>query len=108
MANASAWHHLYKTKEWYRLRWNQLQVEPLCRRCASQGRVVAANIADHVKPHRGDVTLFFDATNLQSLCKLCHDSAKQREEKSGVVVGCDVNGLPIDPNHHWNRGKSRK
>jgi hypothetical protein len=24
------------------------------------------------------------------------------------VVGCDVNGLPIDPNHHWNRSKSRK
>lgn len=51
------------------------------------------------------MTLFFDGTNLQSLCKLCHDSAKQREEKSGVVVGCDVNGLPIDPNHHWNRQK---
>jgi hypothetical protein len=24
------------------------------------------------------------------------------------VVGCDVNGLPIDPNHHWNRQKSSK
>jgi 5-methylcytosine-specific restriction endonuclease McrA len=105
MATGSPWHHLYKTKDWYRLRWVQLQKEPLCRRCSSQGRTVAAGVVDHIKAHRGDVTLFFDAANLQSLCKRCHDSAKQREEKSGVVVGCDVNGLPIDPNHHWNRQK---
>ena len=102
MANNSPWHHLYKTKDWYRLRHHQLQAYPLCRRCESQGRVVSAIIADHVKPHRGDVALFFGG-ELQSLCKTCHDSAKQREEKSGVIVGCDVNGLPIDPNHHWNR-----
>lgn len=103
MANNSPWHHLYNTKRWYQLRWHQLQAEPLCRRCAAQGRTVEARIADHVVAHRGDETLFFDAANLQSLCKQCHDSAKQREEKTGVVVGCDVNGLPIDPNHHWNR-----
>jgi hypothetical protein len=25
-------------------------------------------------------------------------------EKSGSVIGCNLDGLPIDPNHHWKRG----
>nr|MDX8322409.1 HNH endonuclease [Agrobacterium sp. rho-8.1] len=39
-------------------------------------------ICDHVKPHKGDEVVFFDETNLQTLCKLCHDTLKQREERS--------------------------
>jgi 5-methylcytosine-specific restriction endonuclease McrA len=39
-------------------------------------------IADHVKPHRGDRSLFFDENNLQCLCKACHDKAKQAEERA--------------------------
>jgi hypothetical protein len=58
---------------------------------------------DHKIPHRGDETLFFDADNLQSLCKLHHDSSKQREEKRGAVIGCNATGAPLDLNSHWNR-----
>ena len=47
------------------------------------------------------MTKFWDSANWQSLCKTCHDSIKQRMEKSGVVEGCDVNGIPLDPNHPW-------
>ncbi|MDO6587341.1 HNH endonuclease [Salipiger sp. 1_MG-2023] len=36
---------------------------------------------DHITPHKGDETLFFDPGNLQALCKLCHASRKQREER---------------------------
>ncbi|WP_245482984.1 HNH endonuclease [Agrobacterium sp. CNPSo 2736] len=39
-------------------------------------------ICDHVTPHKGDRDLFFDASNLQTLCKPCHDTVKQREERS--------------------------
>lgn len=60
-------------------------------------------MVDHIKPHRGNELLFFDPTNLQSLCKPCHDGAKQQLEKSGVLRGCDRTGLPLDENHHWNR-----
>lgn len=102
MASNSPWHHLYNTKRWYRLRWKQLQAEPLCRLCTALGKVVAAAIVDHVKPHKGDEKLFFDSTNLQSLCKHCHDSVKQRQEKSGHLVGHDLSGMPLDPAHHWN------
>lgn len=97
------WRHLYGTKRWYRLRWHQLQAEPLCRFCSALGRVTAATVVDHKQPHKGDEDLFFDPENLQSLCKQCHDSAKQRLEKSGYLAGCDENGWPLDPNSHWNR-----
>ncbi|WP_262568948.1 HNH endonuclease [Agrobacterium tumefaciens] len=39
-------------------------------------------ICDHITPHKGDRDLFFDAQNLQTLCKPCHDTVKQREERS--------------------------
>ncbi|SPA17227.1 Putative phage holin (fragment) [Cupriavidus taiwanensis] len=61
-----------------------------------------ATVVDHVRPHRGDRRLFLDRTNLQSLCKLCHDSVKQRMEH-GQMVGCSLDGMPLDPRHHWNR-----
>lgn len=103
MASTSAWHHLYKTKRWYRLRWHQLQAEPICRLCHALGAVEAADTVDHIKAHKGDESLFFDGSNLQSLCKHCHDSAKQRQERTGILPGHDVSGMPVDPNHHWNR-----
>jgi 5-methylcytosine-specific restriction endonuclease McrA len=86
---------------WQKRRARQLRDEPLCRICAALGRVVVAVVADHVVPHRGDPALF--EGELQSLCKLCHDSVKQQQEKSGRVGGCDVDGRPLDRSHWWNR-----
>lgn len=40
-------------------------------------------VADHKRRHGGDHDLFWDERNLQCLCKPCHDSLKQREERSG-------------------------
>lgn len=58
--------------------------------CADRGVVTAATVVDHVIPHRGDKDLFFASNNLQSLCEHCHNSHKQRQEKSGVLAGCDA------------------
>lgn len=100
---AKPWARLYRTKEWKRLRADQLARHPFCRFCLDAGRPgVPATIADHQVPHRGKDHLFFDPTNLQSLCKLCHDSAKQRQELTGRLPGGDARGIPLDPNHHWN------
>lgn len=100
---AAPYKHLYNTKRWYRLRHHQLRAHPLCAMCAKLGKVTAATVADHVRPHRGDEALFFDEGNLQSLCKPCHDGAKQQMEKSGTLRGCSLDGVPLDANHHWNR-----
>ena len=100
---AQAYRHLYNTKEWYRLRWKQLQAQKFCALCAQVKRVTVATIVDHKTAHRGDEKLFFDPRNLQSLCKTCHDAAKQELEKSGTLRGCDEDGLPLDANHHWRK-----
>lgn len=92
---------LHSTSRWQKRRAHQLLIEPLCRMCQARGRVTAATVADHVVPHRGDPVLFEGP--LQSLCAKCHNSIKQRMEKSGRVQGCDEKGLPLDPSHAWNR-----
>lgn len=60
-------------------------------------------MVDHKIPHRGDSKLFFDAGNLWSLAKQCHDSWKQALERTGkdVISGCDESGQPLDPASHW-------
>jgi 5-methylcytosine-specific restriction enzyme A len=85
------------------MRAEQLRSNPLCRMHEAQGRVVAATVADHIEPHKGDEEKFFDANNLQSLCKPCHDSHKQSQEATGYLRGNDTKGQPLDPNHHWNK-----
>lgn len=88
---------------WQKARATYLRSNPLCVECDRQGRTTSAVIVDHIIPHRGDQELFWDKTNWQALCKRCHDSYKQRLEKSGTVAGCDTSGMPLDPNHHWHR-----
>jgi 5-methylcytosine-specific restriction endonuclease McrA len=53
--------------------------------CLLIGRHPAANspVVDHIRPHRGDLSLFWDEANLQALCKRCHDTEKQSQERSG-------------------------
>lgn len=84
--------------KWAKVRGFYLRKHPLCVYCQRDGRVVAANVVDHIIPHRlkeaidsGDEAriakaraLFWDSTgNWQSLCKPCHDSVKQAEERRG-------------------------
>jgi 5-methylcytosine-specific restriction protein A len=57
---------------WQRARLGFLQQNPLCVTCAATGRVTAASVVDHIKPHKGDMALFWDSTNWQALCKPCH------------------------------------
>lgn len=90
--------------KWQKAREAYLKLHPLCVDHKRRGHIVPATVVDHVIPHRGDLKLFWDRNNWQSLCKPCHDGHKQRIERGGPVVGCDVTGLPIDPGHHWHRG----
>ena len=85
----------YSTQRWQRLRTAHLSSEPCCRYCDHMGRVTPATVVDHIVPLREDRDRAFDATNLQSLCGLCHSAAKQREELGGVPIGCDIEGIPL-------------
>lgn len=96
------WHHLYTTARWLRLRQHQLRDHPLCKYCLAQGRVEPATVVDHITRHRGDVNAFFTGA-LQSLCDNCHKSAKAQIESQGYCNDVGFDGLPIDPNHPFNR-----
>jgi hypothetical protein len=91
------WGHLYG-KRWRKRARYQLQIEPLCRMCASEGRITAASVADHVIPHRGDINSFW-LGELQSLCAHCHSSTKAEIERRGYSTAIGLDGMPLDKNH---------
>lgn len=69
----------------YDARWRQyrqiyLRDHPLCVRCLDEGRLTPAVVVDHIKPHKGDWTLFWEPANHQALCKRCHDVKTARED----------------------------
>lgn len=82
---SAEWHGWYSLPIWVDdLRPGQLLREPWCRECAKRGVRTRATVVDHVTPHRGDWQRFTDKTNLQSLCKSCHDrktALEQAEER---------------------------
>ena len=78
-------------KWYYTSRWKKLRQEVLIRdnyTCQKTGVICGgyypsdtSPVIDHIKPHRGDKALFWDAANLQTVSKGYHDSIKQREER---------------------------
>ena len=97
---------LYRTKRWKDLRRSQLDRHPLCQCPHHKGKDVTAvaDVVDHIRPHRGNARLFWDARNLQSMTKACHDSRKQSEERGGAgfLQGCGPDGQPLDESHPWH------
>ena len=105
---------------WQQARDQYLRENPLCAEHHRQGLVVAAAVVDHIVAPKlrearesGDSErlaeaqrMFWSRSNWQPLCKHCHDSVKQRAEKSGRVAGCDASGRPLDPRHPWNRSRA--
>lgn len=67
---------------WSKARTAYLHAHPLCVQCGSTGRIVPAKVVDHIIPHRGDQTLFWDENNWQALCFGCH-SRKTAAEDGG-------------------------
>lgn len=85
---------------WQKLRAYILRESPLCEHCDLLGLTVAATDVDHIDGDPGNNSM----ANLQSLCHSCH-SHKTMRERHGLTarMGFDINGLPLDPSHHWNR-----
>lgn len=71
--------YLYDAR-WGRARRCFLRAHPFCVHCEQRGKLTAATVVDHIKPHRGDAVLFWSESNWQSLCKHHHDVKTAREE----------------------------
>lgn len=87
------------TARWQRLRASILAERPLCVDCLALGRVTPATDVDH---DDGDPSNNA-RSNLVSRCHACHSTKTMRERNESRPTGCDVNGTPLDPAHHWNR-----
>lgn len=72
MRRGSASSRGYNTT-WRKYRIMYLHAHPLCSECLSHGITTMATVVDHIIAHKGNVDLFWDSNNHQSLCKKCHD-----------------------------------
>jgi 5-methylcytosine-specific restriction protein A len=83
------------TYQWEKARLAYLMQHPLCVMCLDVGRVATATVVDHIQPHKGDMSKFWDRENWQALCKPCHDRHKQSQDVNGSISGCGVDGVPF-------------
>jgi 5-methylcytosine-specific restriction enzyme A len=85
---ASPWRKWYKTSRWRSLRMEILLRDHFtCKMCGRVEGRTSRLVCDHIKPHRGNESLFWDQSNLQTLCAdPCHNSKKQQEEQ-GITKG---------------------
>ena len=100
---------------WRKARAQYLAAHRLCAVCLAQGVTTAAAVVDHIRPHRGDMNLFWDRSNWQPLCRRCHDSVKRLEEAAELrdqsrayssEIGLD--GWPVDERHPAISGRLPK
>jgi 5-methylcytosine-specific restriction enzyme A len=96
------WRALYKGKRWAAIRQAQLTQHPLCKRHLDKSQFVRATIVHHVNQHQGDEYLFYSGP-FESLCKPCHDSDAQQQERIGHSTTIGTDGWPVDPKHPANR-----
>lgn len=101
-AEAKSYRKLYSTRWWKDRRKEQLTEHPLCAVCEKLGFIRSATVVNHIVPHKGDEDLFYNGA-LESVCKKCHDSSIQSQERRGFSTACDLDGYPVDPKHPANR-----
>ena len=100
---------LYDTQAWKDFRRAILRQRP---RCQVQGCAKRSGHVDHIVRVR-DGGAELDPANVQALCH-GHHSEKTAKADRGFgnpagpppdlrAHGCDVNGLPLDPKHHWRK-----
>lgn len=83
------------TQRGYGYRWQQtskgfLKAHPLCQcKDCLEGvkQLKAATVVDHIIPHRGDMMLFWNRDNWQSMAKECHDRKTATEDGGFRGVG---------------------
>ena len=73
--------------------------------CRHGGRLVPAEVVDHVVPHRGDPRLFWDYSNWQPLCEECHNRKTMREmrEISEIDVASKLVAVLTKPSARIDR-----
>jgi len=90
---------------WIRIRDRHLAIEPTCRRCGAGDSLEV----DHIDGQAVCAHDYRDS-NLQTLCSTCHavktaseNGSFGRKPGASAPRGCDAQGRPLDPKHHWRK-----
>ena len=67
-------------RQWRKVRAAHMASQPLCVRCSENNLIVKGEAVDHIIPHKGDMGLFWDRSNLQTLCHSCHNRKTATED----------------------------
>jgi len=82
---------------WRNLRAVVLREQPLCAHCHTAEAIDVDHIDNDPRNNSRD--------NLQGLCRGCHSRKTLADMGHRARYGCDVNGMPLDPNHPWNKSR---
>lgn len=74
-------------RRWQKARAAFLAENPLCVECRKRGRVTTATDVDHIRPHKGNSSLFWHRANWQALCHSCHSRKTATENGGGEGRG---------------------
>jgi hypothetical protein len=86
---------------WQRARAQQLARVPYCEKCLDEQTLVAATVAHHRVDVDQRPDLRTDPANLQSLCRMHHETLHHRA--AGYSCEFDATGHYLDPRHPSNR-----
>lgn len=81
------------TAQWDKAAAAFRRVHPLCLGCQAIKHATAADLVDHVIPHRGNLLLFWDQSLWQPACYFHHNVVKQQLEamyERGALVAADL------------------
>jgi 5-methylcytosine-specific restriction protein A len=86
---------MYDT-EWESYRESFLRINPECYACGE-----TATVVDHLRPHKGDETLFKKTDNHIPLCAICHNTVTTLFDRNFRI------GSPITKKIEWlNRNRA--
>lgn len=79
---AQQWHTLYNDRRWRSASTEFRKQHPLCTDpYGDHGPLVPTQCVDHIQAHRGNVALFWDMANWQSLCIVCNSKKAATTER---------------------------
>ena len=65
--------HVYKTERWKQLSQHLRRLHPVCQRCSND----LADHVHHIVPINVAPALAFELSNLQTICRRCHQAIHQ-------------------------------
>ena len=80
-------------------------MKPLLKTHIASNRGPIEAVVHHKKRRKGNLTLFYDPSNMEAICWSCHLGTIQSEEVLGydAIIGAD--GLPVYDKHLTTKSK---